>query len=77
MVASIILQSIEQRGKGRSEKASTSKSEAQKPKLGHKGPREQIIWSTDPTGRKKHIREGKGQAWYQHWQQGFYQSDMI
>jgi hypothetical protein len=25
------------------------------------------LYSRNATGRKKHIREGKGQAWYQHW----------
>ncbi len=63
-LANILLQGIKQRGKGGREKG--SKSEAKKPKLGHKGAREQIMLQRPPTGRKKHIREGKGEAWYQH-----------
>jgi hypothetical protein len=42
-LASIILQSIKERGMGGREKGSKSKSEAQKPNLGHKEAREQIM----------------------------------
>jgi hypothetical protein len=56
-LASIILQSIKERGKGGREKGSKSKSEAQKPNLGHKGPREQIMLQRPP--RSKEAYQGR------------------
>jgi hypothetical protein len=62
--SSIILQGISKGGKEKERKDPSQK--PKNPNWITKGQGNKLC-SRDPTGLKKHIREGNGQAWYQHW----------
>jgi SOS response regulatory protein OraA/RecX len=57
-LARSIKQNTQQRGKGSTKRMDPTLNQKGKPKMGHKGPKEQIMFKS-PTNHKKHIEKGK------------------